>query len=413
MTLVEFLDNDPVENLTGALTVEADRIIFVGRSELIRKTEWELKNILEYRDLPGDPAFVRINPYDEDSIMDALVQILEENRDCVFDLTGGEDLVLFAFGRLYERYAARGIRLHWLNVHNGRERYVGEEETRSAEQPNLSVEENIMLHGGIIIYDDIMPNGTHEWTFDGDFLSDVERMWEICRGELRLRNYQTTLLKEIETINRGLDDDPLLLEADSGEIFSAFSRDDAYPTLIGIYPQLQRAGLLTEYTFNERFFRVRYKNEQVKRCLTKAGTILELKTYIAACALQDHDGTPVFQDGKVGVFIDWDGQVNEWWEDAGTANEVDVVMMHGLVPVFISCKNGAFSVDELYKLCTVADRFGRGYAKKILVCADESRLIGSADHFHDRAAAMGVKLITDAASLSDEAFRKSLMRAVF
>ena len=41
-----------------------------------------------------------------------------------------------------------------------------------------------------------------------------------------------------------------------------------------------------------------------------------------------------------------------------TKNEIDVMLMRGVVPVFVSCKNGAVKMDELYKLDTVAQRFG-------------------------------------------------------
>ena len=41
--------------------------------------------------------------------------------------------------------------------------------------------------------------------------------------------------------------------------------------------------------------------------------------------------------------------------------------MRGLRPIFISCKNGSFLPEELYKLSAVAKHFGGEYAKKVLV----------------------------------------------
>ena len=37
-------------------------------------------------------------------------------------------------------------------------------------------------------------------------------------------------------------------------------------------------------------------------------------------------------------------------------NEIDVMMMHGMQPVFISCKNGSVETEELYKLLKTARR---------------------------------------------------------
>ena len=44
-------------------------------------------------------------------------------------------------------------------------------------------------------------------------------------------------------------------------------------------------------------------------------------------------------------------------------NEVDLILLHSTVPVFVSCKNRFVSSDELYKLDSVSRRFGGKYAK--------------------------------------------------
>lgn len=70
-------------------------------------------------------------------------------------------------------------------------------------------------------------------------------------------------------------------------------------------------------------------------------------------------------------------------------NEMDVLATAGAIPVFISCKNGSVDSDELYKLNTVAQRFGGIYAKKILVMT----YYGVTDSFIQRAQAMNIRLI--------------------
>ena len=408
MTLVEFLDTKPVENLSGALTVDTDKIIFIGQAKQIEKTKWELENILDYRDFVGSIEYISVNPNDTDDTMGKIIDTIAKNPGCIFDITGGDGLILFAFGRVYERYSSRDMNLHLMNVRTGRERFISDDEHSYQNRPVLSVEENIMLHGGLVVYDDMKRGGTHAWAYDDEFVADIEKMWEICRQDVGLWNYQTTLLEEIEQMNEAPADEPLLLEVNSEDIFSNAS---TYPNLTGIFPLLLESGILTDYHFDRNFFRIQYKNEQVKRCLIKAGTILELKTYVLASRLCYKNGNHVFDNGMVGVYIDWDGQVHYGWDEADTENEVDVVMMKGLVPVFISCKNGSFKVDELYKLSSVADYFGKGYAKKILVCSDENKLEGSKEHLYDRASAMGIQIITNVASMTDAAFGKLLINA--
>jgi hypothetical protein len=57
--------------------------------------------------------------------------------------------------------------------------------------------------------------------------------------------------------------------------------------------------------------------------------------------------------------------------------------------------------DELYKLSAVAHRFGRGYAKKVLVVSDLDRLGSAGDYIRARAEDMGIALIENAAELTD------------
>ncbi|MBQ3004644.1 MAG: hypothetical protein IJD88_01815 [Clostridia bacterium] len=67
-----------------------------------------------------------------------------------------------------------------------------------------------------------------------------------------------------------------------------------------------------------------------------------------------------------GVVIDWDGKLHDENTEKvlDTENEIDVLMMHGVIPVFVSCKSSSVDSNELYKLNTIAEKFGGPYAKK-------------------------------------------------
>ena len=81
-----------------------------------------------------------------------------------------------------------------------------------------------------------------------------------------------------------------------------------------------------------------------------------------------------------------------------TENEIDVLAMHGMIPVFISCKNGYVDIDELYKLNTVAQQFGSGYAKKVLIASSLNKETGFGDDLADRAEAMGIRVLANETS---------------
>ena len=93
---------------------------------------------------------------------------------------------------------------------------------------------------------------------------------------------------------------------------------------------------------------------------------------IVARGLLDDDER-VYNDALSGVWLDWDG-IPQTSFVPDVYNEVDVLLMHGATPVFISCKSGMMEVDELYKLFTVASRFGDKYARMALVTTSLSEL---------------------------------------
>lgn len=128
--------------------------------------------------------------------------------------------------------------------------------------------------------------------------------------------------------------------------------------------------------------------------MTKAGTLLELVTLLTAKNMKKTDGTPYFNDMRTGVMIDWDGVVHNNKDGrADTENEIDVILMKGVVPVFVSCKNGKIPNDELYKLNTVAEQFGSEYARKVLVATDMGKTANSRKYFHERARDMGIQIV--------------------
>ena len=83
-------------------------------------------------------------------------------------------------------------------------------------------------------------------------------------------------------------------------------------------------------------------------------------------------------------------------EDNRSVNEIDVIAMYGALPVFISCKNGAFDSEELYKFNTVAELFGSEFVRKILVTADMENSCHDADSLRERMDEMGIKRIESA-----------------
>ena len=412
MTIVEFYDHSPIENMVTCLANQPERIIFLGeRKELELQREHFYRFLDEIDNFETVLDFRAISHTSLQSIINVLTDIVEENEDVCFDLTGGGDLCLVAAGIVFERFQDKNIQLHRYNVKTGkvydcdRDGWVV-----SGEMPDLTVEQNILLHGGAVITVDQKKSGTACWDLNLDFARDLNEMWKLSRIYTPLWNAQTSMLGDFEEMKECCDDECFLC-VDLWDAKNLLSQRGRKLNLEGIIPDLRRLGLIQEYTNDGTYLSLRYKDPQVKQCLIKAGTVLELKTYLTAMQIEE-DGAYLFNDGMTGVQLDWDGAVHS---DGAveTQNEVDVILMHGLIPIFISCKNGYVDENELYKLNTVAQRFGGAYAKKVLVATTLGKSPAAKEFFLQRAVDMGITVIDGVHEMNDNQFAKKLRALAF
>ena len=81
--------------------------------------------------------------------------------------------------------------------------------------------------------------------------------------------------------------------------------------------------------------------------------------------------------------------------------------------MFVSCKNGDVDESELYKLHTVATRFGGENARKMLIVSNlEKKNPTSARALRQRTVDMGIYLVTNAAKLSSERWQEIFREAL-
>ena len=395
MTLIEFYEKDAIENICSSIIKAPERVILVGDNlKLMQRHAERYGAILAARGVNVEFICRAISKSKIQTIIDALSKIVEEYDDCVFDLTGGEDLYLVATGIVYQKYnEERDIQMHRFNIRNdaivdcdqdGRTILEGE-------APDLTIEENIRIYGGDIIYNDLRDDTTFLWDISTDFRKDINTMWNICRQDVRLWNTQINVLEA--ACRLADDDEQLILDVRTDALKKEVERSGGRYVLIRrIFSGLYEAGLLLSYSCDDDHFSVKFKNEQVKYCLTVAGQILEMKVFLAAREACEKDGPLTYNDVLNGVCIDWDGDIDINQDRYDTENEIDVMMMRGMVPVFVSCKNGFIERDELYKLSVVATRFGGKYAKKVLVATalDDSDY---SNYLRQRASDMGIRIV--------------------
>lgn len=393
MTIIEFFDRDSaVENIAGSLLYSPERIVFIGNnSKRMKRSVEDYKAVLDSRGISVDFSFRTVSRNNLQSITEAIESVIVESGECGIDLSGGDELYLVAVGMLLEKYKDK-VRIHRLNISNNSMTDCDSEGRVCRSIPvRLSVDENIRIYGGRVIYDNEKPNSTFVWDFSEDFVSDIRAMWNICKKDVRAWNAQTNIIAKF--CNDSTDKSGLSVSAKiNGTQKKPFVSSE-------ILKALENAGIINNLKIGEKLS-FEFKNSQIKKCLTKAGQLLELIITVTASQIND-DGVSIYDSISSGVYIDWDGVV---MQDSriDVENEIDVILMKGMTPVFISCKNGAVDTDELYKLSVVAERFGGKYVRKILVATQLDDMGYRAEYIRARAKDMDIRLVEDVDSMSEK-----------
>ncbi len=400
MTLIEFYDKAKIENIAGALLLRADKLIFIGDNQkTITKSIPVYQNLLKKRNINTEVFSKTINKNNLSVIVEQLSLIVEENDDCIFDLTGGEDLYLVAIGILMEKYRDR-IQCHRFNFKNSTITDCDADgNVAKTESFDISIEENILLYGGRITSDE----NSISFVFDDDLNYDVEKIWNISKeDQKRWNNASGTIGDILKLCNKasGLD---VRFEKDLAE--SEIRRTGNYYGLNEYFlKRLEENELIHSLVLGDEISFC-FKNESVKNVLSTPGKMLEIAVASKLSTLKDIDGKKLYNDVKVGVLIDWD---NDESDGAQTLNEIDVLAMKDSIPVFISCKSGLFDANELYKLKTVASRFGDDYAKCVLVATSMERLKYNDRYIRSRADDMKIRIVDDFDTMEDAEINRVL-----
>lgn len=411
MTIVEFFDKTSVENICACLVSVPERVILLGdKMSLLQTHARRYQAVLASRGQHVEFLCKTVNRNNLQSIVEVLSDIAERYDPCIFDLTGGEELCLVAAGIVCERYRDKQICLQRINLHSNWISDCGKDGKTVFRKklPALSAEENIRIYGGKIVYDEQKPGSTHRWRFDEEFQRDIDTVWEICRADVRLWNVQIGILQAAEKCG-SVSSDGLTTTAAASSMRDSLKRFRSKVAFKQpVIGKLLEEGLLTVCENDGNTVRIAYKNEQIKRCLTKAGQALEMKMFSTAHTLRDEKGRKIYNDVMHGVRIDWDGVIHVGDGVLDTENEVDVLLMHGALPVFVSCKNGNVNVDELYKLEAVAERFGGRYAKKVLVATALEAGNRNAEYIRRRAKDMQIRLVEGIQQMDKDELEKTI-----
>ena len=296
MTAIEFFDRSPIDNAVSLIATNPDKIIYIGESSVMEKNCDVYKNFIKSRDLKTEVDYVPIIKNNLSNIVEALSKIVEKEEECVFDLTGGEDLVLVAMGIIFQKYPDKKIQMQRLNVSNGVVTDCDSDgKSFVVGKPTLTVRENINLHGGKIRYEKDDKDKTFDWDMSVDFVRDLNLMWAMCRENPGLWNTRLNVLGEADLM--GENSKGLRVEFNAPELKERMkNKGDKYLSVGTFLKTLVQNNLIYFLVENGQKISFTYKNEQVKKCLIKSGTVLELKVFEVANRLKDKKGERYYSD---------------------------------------------------------------------------------------------------------------------
>lgn len=366
---IEFFDKEPIENLITCINYKMDKVIYFGHNDImtqgrIQDTRRALKNICSITDV----EFIEVSQKSLYKVLELmekeLKKVLTAGNHCFFDLTGGEELVLVAMGMLTFQYKVPmhkfGLPENELYLLNKWEDVSRIDEVAEKRQLQLTLDDMIGLQGGVINYRQQKDVKGH--LEDKDFERAVKNMWEIANDNQRKWNGLSAVFKECTKYENENREVRVAVKVMS----QALKR---IPDIISVKElnhylnRLQKYEVLKQVQVDEEFIRFQYGDGMCRECLLDAGCLLELHTYY------ERVESGRYSDCRVGVHIDWDGIINGGEVDV--ENEIDVMLLEGISPVFISCKNGRVNQMALYELDAVANRFGGKYVKKELTATQE------------------------------------------
>lgn len=405
MTLIKCFTISHIDNIAACLRLRPERMILVGNRDIMAEPAARYQKILAQKQQHTDITFCDVKGKDFHDLYRVWETLVQKESDAVIDLTGGDETVILAVGAVLGRMesgARQKIRVEKFDrsrstvvdcIHDGRELSYG--------RVSLTVAQLLELHGGTLYPDSYQPPVDCRQV-------DLEGLWKIAAENPTAWNRTIGNLNELESRSESKWDVYLPLE--NLRNIPDFERKET--AVRELLDKFHSCGVVEDRS-SRYALEYTYCSELLRYCTLKAGNILEVKTLLEGRGVS-HKGAPLFDDCRMSVNIDWDGQVHDPIKRIPeTRNEIDVVLIHGLTPLFISCKNGNIGEEELYKLNTVAERFGGPYARKMLIATDLDRKSPSANRaFTQRARDMDIILVTDAGELTPKEWRETLLKAV-
>ncbi len=350
MILISFYDNDVICDLMPVFTLKPDKVYVIYDIRRCRRND--IKNLTKAinKKLPESKVTpVECDSYSIKSTTAAFSKIIDENtgEKVYVDVTGGPEL-LTATGCSYAR-AKGGIPLY-LDLER-RLLYQVFDENESFKAARISLSDYLTAIGAKQF------SNSHRVPVKEEF----DRIMEMAEYIFDNLNAWSRFEKYMESVIGGEEIYEFIF--DKREMMKTYSESNAedMQKLLDKFCELGFVSSLSKIDYE-----ISYK--KYRQYLTTYGIWLEMYIYIKALHYYD--------EVYLGFIIDWgnDDTVNS------NDNEIDVIVMDGSTPVFISCKTRKPEAKDVCEVGFLASRLGGKRARSVLATTYPVRDAGDANN---------------------------------
>ena len=342
-TLIELYDTSPIRNVLATVMFRPQEMILICPPEVAEDPNQKrsLRDFFAYLNCPVKLTLIPVTLLDAGKTERVLREVLESHHDCAIDISGGTDAALFAAG-----VASGDTPVFTYSVR--KDTFFEIKNAPFARSlPNtvhLDVRSCLMMAGGTLL------PGREDNAGLAEMSDRIDRLFRVYSTFRPQWNRQISYIQKISSAEPGV------LEAGGQLREKAGNKNiDADGEFFGA---LEEAGLILNLQHTDESVSFRFLDERVRFWLRDVGAVLELQVFRACRA------AGCFDDVVLSAVVNWQsGKINR---DSVT-NEIDVMAVQGIQPVFISCKTSEVHTDALNELAILRDRFGGKFARAILV----------------------------------------------
>lgn len=342
-TLIELYDTSPIRNVLATVMFRPQEMILICPPEVAEDPNQKrsLRDFFAYLNCPVKLTLIPVTLLDAGKTERVLREVLESHQDCAIDISGGTDAALFAAG------VASGDTPVFTYSTRKDTFFEIKNAPFARSLPNtvhLDVRSCLMMAGGTLL------PGREDNAGLAEMSDRIDRLFRVYSAFRPQWNRQISYIQKISSAEPGVLEAGGQLREKAGN--KNVNADGEF------FGALEEAGLILQLQHTDESVSFRFPDERVRFWLRDVGAVLELQVFRACRA------AGCFDDVVLSAVVNWQsGKINR---DSVT-NEIDVMAVQGIQPVFISCKTSEVHTDALNELAILRDRFGGKFARAILV----------------------------------------------